>query len=89
MASWSSLIAFSHFGYSAVDEKFTITSRPGNYFWSNGYSWGNVLVTDKQVKISVHFGKLKIKKLVLAERGETNAARPLELKDGEEYSFQL
>jgi len=61
MAAWSAFIAFSHFNYSAVGKDFSITAKPGNYFWSNGYSWGNAIVSDHGVLISVHHGKLVIK----------------------------
>jgi len=62
MASWSAIVALSGFHYSAPTAKFTITSTPGNYFWSNGYSWGMAHVTHENnttnVKIDVHHGAL-------------------------------
>ena len=42
MASWSAIIALSDFQYSGIDKSMKITARPGNYFWSNGYSWGTI-----------------------------------------------
>jgi non-lysosomal glucosylceramidase len=60
MAAWSALIAFSRFNYSAVKKDFSITAKPGIYFWSNGYSWGNVTISDHTVLISVHHGGLEI-----------------------------
>jgi uncharacterized protein (DUF608 family) len=60
MASWSAFIAISQFHYSGVKKDFSITARPGNYFWSNGYSWGNATVSDHKVLISVHHGNLDI-----------------------------
>jgi non-lysosomal glucosylceramidase len=65
MASWSAIIAFSNFNYSAVEKDFSITAKRGNYFWSNGYSWGNATVSDHSVLISVHYGKLDIKTIHL------------------------
>jgi hypothetical protein len=38
MASWSTILALSGFHYAAVDGTFFITSTPGQYFRSNGYS---------------------------------------------------
>ena len=70
MATWSALIAYSRFHYSAVEKEFTITSKPGNYFWSDGYSWGNAIVGDHTVLISVHYGKLEIKTIRLEGKGE-------------------
>jgi non-lysosomal glucosylceramidase len=89
MASWSALIALSGFEYSAVEDKFTITPAPGNYFWSNGYSWGNVNVSEKQVTISVGFGELKIKRLVVKSKGEAIVGRPMILKEGDSHAFSI
>lgn len=61
MASWSAIVAYSDFNYSAIKKEFTITAKPGNYFWSNGYSWGKATVSDNKILISVHHGKLDIK----------------------------
>lgn len=61
MASWSALIALSGFQYSGVENTMHITSTPGTYFWSNGYSWGicNVGIDNVEIKVSKGFLKLK------------------------------
>lgn len=53
MASWATIIALSDFNYSAVDKAFHITSNPGTYFWSNGYSWGTCTVSKNSFEIEV------------------------------------
>jgi non-lysosomal glucosylceramidase len=68
MASWSALIAISRFNYSGVDKTYSITSKPGNYFWSNGYSWGNAEVDGNKLTITVRHGKLDIQAVKLGDR---------------------
>jgi len=75
MASWSALIAYSDFHYSGVEKSFSMTSKPGNYFWSNGYSWGNATVSDHRISISVHYGHLDIRTIHL------KGGHSLKLKD--------
>jgi non-lysosomal glucosylceramidase len=89
MASWSEILAWSKFHYSAVDRIFAITSRPGNYFWSNGYSWGNAIVGQGAVTVSVHYGTLALKTLVLQGLGETDLAQAIVLNEGDEKEFKI
>ena len=66
MASWSAIPAISRFNYSGVDRTFSITAKPGNYFWSNGYSWGKVNVSGKKVTVAVHHGRLDVREVRLS-----------------------
>ena len=65
MASWATIIALSEFSYSGVDKTMSITSRPGTYFWSNGYAWGTCNVENRKVTITVLHGNLKLSKVTL------------------------
>lgn len=88
MASWSAVIALSDFLYSGVDKSIRITSRPGSYFWSNGYSWGNIEVSESDVTIEVLHGSLDLKSLKIGQR----KAIPLKnfiLKEGEKKTMRL
>jgi len=87
MASWGTVLAFSGFHYSAVTGKFSITSKNGNYFWSNGYSWGNVQVNDKKLIITVNYGKLQLKKLQINTVGELALKQPVILEEGSSKEF--
>jgi hypothetical protein len=89
MAAWSTLIACSKFNYSAVEEKFSITSTPGNYFWSNGYAWGNAKVEGKKVTIACHFGKVKLKTIELKGAGVLKLSKESEIKEGSEQGFEV
>lgn len=86
MASWGAILAFSEFRYSAVEGKFSITSKPGNYFWSNGYSWGNAEVGTQNIKINVQHGTLNIKSV---ERGNNTIKlkKTITLKEGDHFVF--
>lgn len=68
MASWSALIALSGFQYSGVENTMHITSTPGTYFWSNGYSWGICNVGIDNVEIKVSKGSLKLKSLYVGNK---------------------
>ena len=89
MASWSAFIAWAHFNYSAVEKSFTITSKPGNYFWSNGYSWGNVTVGDHTVQIAVHSGKLEIKTIHLRGAGTLILKNPVFIGESQSQEFAI
>jgi len=82
MASWSAIIALSQFNYSAVTGKLTITSVPGNYFWSDGYAWGNAEVSKGKVVLSVHSGTLKLNEVELKNEGTKHFAQPEVLGEG-------
>ena len=89
MASWSALIAFSRFNYSAVEKEFAITSRPGKYFWSDGYSWGNAIVNDHTVLIAVHFGKLEIKSIRLQGGGKIIFKKAIIIGENNSQEFSI
>lgn len=68
MASWATLLAMSDFHYSAPDCRMQITSRPGRYFWSNGYAWGTCTVGEQEVTVEVMKGSLELKKLTVGKK---------------------
>ncbi|MGM9802860.1 MAG: GH116 family glycosyl-hydrolase [Muribaculaceae bacterium] len=68
MASWSTIVALSGFHYSGIDKTMSITSLPGKYFWSNGYSWGTATVTGNAVTIEVLSGTLSLKSLTVGDK---------------------
>ncbi|MGN0213246.1 MAG: GH116 family glycosyl-hydrolase [Muribaculaceae bacterium] len=68
MASWSAIVALSGFRYSGIDKSMSVTDLPGNYFWSNGYAWGTVKVSDTSVTIEVLSGSLTLKTLNVGDK---------------------
>ncbi len=87
MASWSAILALSGFHYSAVDGSFNITSKPGNYFWSNGYAWGTVQVQGGSATLKVDYGSLKLSEFKLDVAKDIKLPSPVTLKEGEERVF--
>ncbi|KJD37300.1 hypothetical protein PW52_01855 [Tamlana sedimentorum] len=65
MMAWAGVLATSGFHYSGVQKSITFTSKPGTYFWSNGYSWGTCEVKNELAKINVLHGALELKSFTL------------------------
>jgi len=88
MASWAAILALSEFSYSGVEHSMTITSRPGTYFWSNGYAWGTCTVTKESATIKVLKGNLMLEKFSLKDN-----FKPIKLKlninEGEEKTVKI
>jgi uncharacterized protein (DUF608 family) len=87
MASWSAIPAISRFNYSGVDKTFSITSKPGNYFWSNGYSWGNVNVNSNNVTIAVHHGRLVVRMIRLSNGKSVVLKQISAIEEGKSSAF--
>ena len=88
MASWSAIIALSEFNYSGVTQELTITSKPGTYFWSNGFAWGTINVSTNNVKIEVLKGSLNLNKISLTN-GQTKNLKKTTLSEGRNLSIKL
>jgi uncharacterized protein (DUF608 family) len=89
MASWSAIVALSGFNYSAVSKTYTITSTPGNYFWSNGHSWGNVTVSTNKVIIAVHYGKLDVQTIKLSNGKELRLKKTISIGENSSSEFSI
>ncbi len=70
MMAWGGVLATTGFHYSGVEKSIRFTSKPGTYFWSNGYSWGTCEVKKGSVKINVLYGQLELKSLTLQGLGK-------------------
>ena len=85
MASWAGILALSGFHYSGVEKQMTFTSRPGTYFWSNGYAWGTCEVkAGGSATLKVIKGTLKLNRLTIGTK--TYKARNRILNEGESWS---
>ena len=89
MASWSLIPALSGFNYSGVTQTLGITQNPGNYFWSNGSAWGNIVVGTDKLKVDVHGGELGLSSIALADGRQLNLAQPTTLHAGQNLVFNL
>ncbi|WP_372774759.1 GH116 family glycosyl-hydrolase [Mangrovibacterium sp.] len=74
MASYSGLLAYTGFEYSAVNKTMKFNDREGKYFWSNGYQYGTIEIKnsgdDKSVILKVMNGELSLKSFSLNGFGE-------------------
>ena len=71
-----------------ADKSMKITDRPGNYFWSNGYSWGTVQVTEDDVTIEVINGTLSLKSLTVGSR-KGMKLKHFDFKEGDVRNIKL
>ncbi len=65
MMAWGGVLAETGFHYSGVDKSMRFTSKPGTYFWSNGYSWGTCEVKNKEASLTVLHGQLELESFSL------------------------
>lgn len=87
MASWSTIIAWSGFQYSATDGSIRFTNKPGTYFWSNGYAWGTCTVNATSINIKVLKGHLKVKKIYLGNN--LIHKKSIDLDKNEVYAVEI
>ena len=88
MASWSTILALSDFHYSGVDKTMNFTSKPGRYFWSDGYAFGTCEVSGSSVELKVLKGSLELKSLTLTGRPKP-VAKGISLTEGGSASFNI
>jgi non-lysosomal glucosylceramidase len=62
MTSWTTLLAWSGFHYSAVTRTIEFGDKPGVFFWSNGYAWGSCRIFKNRMKVylMVSYGIIEI-----------------------------
>lgn len=89
MASWSLIPALSRFNYSGVTKTLSITAKPGNYFWSNGYSWGNVIIKNNKITINVHHGNLEIANIELSNGKKILLKAPTTIQEKNSFSSSI
>ncbi len=82
MASWSAPLTLTGFQYSGVDQSMSFTSKPGTYFWSNGYAWGTCKVEDQKATLNVLSGQIALSKFTLTDAG-TAKLKDAVIKAGE------
>jgi uncharacterized protein (DUF608 family) len=76
MASWSALLTLTGFQYSGVTGELKLGDIEGEYFWSNGYAYGTVKISDaeksKQLTLNVLNGKILISKITIEGIGSVS-----------------
>jgi|WetSurMetagenome_2_1015567.scaffolds.fasta_scaffold00342_17 non-lysosomal glucosylceramidase len=93
MASWSAVLAMTGFHYSGVNKEITFGNINGNYFWSNGYSYGTVQISEnegaKQLILSVLNGRLDVAKVKIEGIGISSLKSVKTLQAGETQLFSI
>jgi hypothetical protein len=93
MASWSALLALTGFHYSGVTKEITFSDITGQYFWSNGYAYGTVEISQKegskQIKLNVLNGSLDFSKVSLEGIGTKSLKELKTLNSGESWLGEI
>ena len=92
MASWAEVLAISGFRYSGVKGEIFFASNEGEFFWSNGYSWGTCILKEKknqwEIIFKVLFGEIKFKSFYLDNIGCWTDKKVI-IKDGEKLEITI
>lgn len=93
MASWAAVLALSGFEYSGIEKSMRFSASEGNYFWSNGYSWGTVSIKKqgKQLKstLEVLMGEVNLIKFSVNGYQPITYNATKSIKAGEQNEFIL
>ena len=85
MASWSAVLALTGFQYSGIDKSLQLSQKQGQFFWSNGYSWGTYRVQKTgdvvELHLSVLNGSLALNKITLSGLPPHDFKKTLLLKE--------
>ena len=87
MTSWGTLLAWTDFHYSGVDRSMSFGKRTGKFFWSNGYAWGTVEISDTDSRLTVLHGSLDLKKLTVG--GKNIRIKNAVIAEGQSMPFAL
>ena len=93
MASWASILAISNFHYSAVDQTISFTNKPGQYFWSTGYSFGTAKITKdgkgETLELKVIEGNISLNSVSLDNLKALTLPSTTDIKGGETKAFHF
>lgn len=93
MASYSGLLAYTGFHYSAVTGIMKFNNLEGKYFWSNGYQYGTIEINTKAGKktaaITVLNGSLKLRSFKLNGIKEVNFKNEKIFNENETVVFEI
>ena len=93
MAAWAGILAYTGFQYSAVEKSMNFNSRPGKYFWSNGYQYGTVEIREQggnsSVSLTCLSGELSLNSFVLNGYGKINFRKGKTFREGETIDFSI
>jgi uncharacterized protein (DUF608 family) len=93
MAAWGGILAYTGFNYSAVRNSMNFNSKNGKYFWSNGYQYGTIVISEngknKLVKLTSMNGPLSLQSFTLNGTGEIKFKSLKLFSVGKEVEFTV
>ena len=93
MASWSAILALTGFHYSGVTKEIKFGDIKGKYFWSDGYSYGSVEISEdereKLVTLNVLNGRIDISKITIDGFGSLSLKKMVSIQPGDKESFKI
>ncbi|MDA0193519.1 MAG: GH116 family glycosyl-hydrolase [Bacteroidetes bacterium] len=93
MIAWAGVLAMTEFNYSAVNQSMSFTNKNGTYFWSNGYQYGTVTITDdngkKVARLNVFNSDVTLKSFELKGYGMTGFKKGKAFKAGEDVEITV
>ena len=92
MAAWAGILAYTGFNYSAVDKTIAFNAKNGTYFWSNGYQYGEVIIsgTDtKTVTLTSKNGSFTLNSFTLNGFGMIKFKKGKTFQKGEGITFNV
>ena len=93
MASWSAVLALTGFHYSGVTEEMKFGNITGKYFWSDGYAYGTVEISnaggEKLLTLNVLNGKIDISKMTITGYGSSSLKKMTSIETGGKKSFRI
>jgi len=93
MASWASVLALSGFQYSAPAQSLYFNPVEGEYFWSNGYAHGTIVLKKQekvyQVNLKVLAGKISFQTFGLNGFGQKKWDKKQTIIEGQNFQFTM
>lgn len=93
MASWAAVLAWTGFNYSAVTSSLQFNPKDGNYFWSNGHAFGNIIISSrdnmKHIDLAVIEGQLSLKTFILNDYGKHEFEQAKKVHSGDTFGFEV
>lgn len=93
MASWSALLALTGFHYSGVTNEIKFGDIAGKYFWSNGYAFGTVEISNKgetrSLILNVLNGDIDIARVTIEGFGSVSYKKARSIPTGGKEYFTI
>lgn len=91
MMAWGAVLAITGFHYSAVDQSMKFNPADGTHFWSNGYQYGTINLSEesraKKVSITVLNGSLNLRSFTLRGFGRIDFGPSKKFNQNETLTF--